>query len=228
MNATAKSDRNEAQQGGSEPLFSLLDVSKAYDGRRILNGISMAFPAGVFAVTGPNGCGKTTLLAVMAGIVSPDRGQITVAGHGFRDTSLAAKRSTAYLPDEPCIYPFLKGAEFLDLVAAVRGQGDLNAHGDMISAFGLRPHLDTRFSAMSLGTKRKFMLVSVLMHACPLLLLDEPSNALDVRSREYLVHALRLCRQHSCVILADHDELMLQEVSATRLRLDQGQLRTTS
>lgn len=210
---------SENPQPPAQYLLTLEGVTKSFGNHCVINDLSIGFSPGTFAVTGPNGCGKSTLLSVTAGILAPDRGRVVVDGTDMGKEPKSAKALIGYLPDEPCIYPFLKGTEFLNLVGAIRGTKDMNLCRDMLAGFGLHPYLDTRFSAMSLGTQRKFMLISVFMQALPVMLLDEPSNALDLGARDYLVKLIQSRRNTSCVILADHDYSLLQEVSAEHLHL---------
>lgn len=210
--------------GKDAPPVSLRHVTRGFGGRPVIRDITLDFTAGVFAITGPNGCGKSTLLAVMAGVLPADTGEVF-----FNDVSLTrhakkAKSLLAYLPDTPCIYPFLTGAEFLNLVFGIRRIPTPESCVEMLSAFGLQAYLDTRFADMSLGTQRKFMLTSVLAPACPVLLLDEPCNALDSAARTFLIQALKPRSPTRCTILADHDQRLLQATHATRMPMESGRL----
>lgn len=199
-------------------------VSKTFGNHRVLDALSFQFGQGVFAITGPNGCGKTTLLSVMAGIVVPNHGRVLVNSVDMGKDPTSAKALIGYLPDAPYIYPFLTGAEFLNLVAAIRSMKDMISCRGILEAFQLHPYLDTSFSAMSLGTQRKFMLTSVFMQPLPVLLLDEPSDALDTDSRNHIVTMIQERRATGSVILADHDQLLVQETASKILRLESGQL----
>lgn len=211
-------------QNFAQYLLILESITKSFGNRHVLNDISFRFGHGAFAIGGPNGCGKTTLLSVIAGIVTPDRGQILVNGVDMGKNPTSAKALIGYLPDEPCIYPFLKGVEFLNLVGAIRNVKDMSSCREILDVFRLHPYLDASFSSMSLGTQRKFMLTSVFMQPLPLLLLDEPSNALDTGSRDHLVRMIQAHGAASCTIMADHDQLLLQEIAAKNLRLEAGRL----
>lgn len=205
-------------------LASLRHATKRFGARPVLDEITADFNAGVFAITGPNGCGKSTLLAVMAGILPADEGEVFCGGISLSRHPQKAKSLLAYLPDTPCIYPFLTGGEFLNLVFGIRRMPNFVACGELLSAFGLQPYLETRFAELSLGTQRKFMLASVLAPRCPVLLLDEPGNALDSSSREYLIATVKTRSATDCVILADHDQLLLQETQARCLSIESGRL----
>lgn len=224
MSVKRVSVAGKAEPVGSVPTVTLEGVSKAFGGWLVLDGVRTEFTAGVHAIIGPNGCGKTTLLAIMAGLLTPDRGRVTLDGVDIHADPMRAKSLTAYLPDEPCIYPFLTGMEFLNLVAGIRGMQNLSAAYEMLTIFGLHDFERMRFADMSLGTKRKFMLVSVFMHPCPLVLLDEPSNALAPEPRVCLVKILALLGTTRCVIMADHDYPLLEDVGARQWRFDAGKL----
>ncbi|MDP3332497.1 MAG: ATP-binding cassette domain-containing protein [Methylococcaceae bacterium] len=90
-------------------------VNKAFGNKQILQNLSRHFSRGAFALRGPNGIGKTTLLSVLAGIVQPDAGEIWIAGHSLNGEGVAAKSQLSYVPDECPIYPFMTGRELLKI-----------------------------------------------------------------------------------------------------------------
>ncbi|MDB5955316.1 ATP-binding cassette domain-containing protein [Ramlibacter sp.] len=196
--------RGVARRMGERMVFRRLDF--AWDAPRML------------CVRAPNGAGKTTLLALLAGALAPDAGEILVQGHSLAAQPQAARRLLAYVPDDCPVYPFLTGREWLAFVQGLRGCDDSIAQ-ELLVALQLQSQLDVRFGAMSLGTARKFLLVSALMCATPVLLLDEPTNGLDAASFEVLREQLAQRAQRGLVVLTCHDIGQQQRLGAQPIEL---------
>jgi len=196
--------RGVARRMGDRLVFRRLDFS--WDAPRML------------CVRGVNGAGKTTLLALLAGALSPDAGDILVQGRSLAVPSQHARELLAYVPDDCPVYPFLTGREWLVFVQGLRRCDDAVAP-DLLARFGLQPQIDVRFGAMSLGTARKFLLVSALMAVAPVLLLDEPTNGLDAASFEVLREYLAQRAQQGLVVLTCHDVGQQQRLGAETVEL---------
>jgi ABC-2 type transport system ATP-binding protein len=158
-------------------------LAKSFGGRQAVSGLSLEVRAGeMFALLGPNGAGKTTALKMVAGLLRPDAGAIRIFGIDAAADPLAAKRITAWLPDEPLIYDRLTPWEHLDFVA---GLWDLPARDAEVRAEALLRRLDLwevrnqRCGSFSRGMKQKTALAAALLHQPRLLLLDEPLTGLD-------------------------------------------------
>ncbi|AOJ07926.1 hypothetical protein WS71_11930 [Burkholderia mayonis] len=153
---------------------------------------------------GPNGVGKSTLLAILAGALDPDRGNAFICGHPLNDDDLRGRACVGYMPDVRHIYPFMTGSDMLNLV---RGAKDLprTAGDDVVDGFLLNPHLRAAFGDMSEGTRRKFCIAAALIGDSPVLFLDEPTNGLDARSLEFLRAQLTQRSAAGCVLVATHD-----------------------
>lgn len=186
-------------------MIEIEDVAKRWPSRPLFHRLRYARrEPGVVCVRGPNGSGKSTLLALLAGAAPVDAGDIRLCGHSLVREREQALRHVAWVPDGCAVYPFLTGAEWLAFVRGARG-GDARDHADLVRGFGIEAHLGTRFEAMSLGTSRKFMLAAMLAQPAPVMLLDEPTNALDDRSLGMLHGLVRRLAERSLVILSCHD-----------------------
>ncbi|PUE53060.1 ABC transporter ATP-binding protein [Limnohabitans sp. 2KL-17] len=186
-------------------MLRFQDVSKTFGYRKVLDRMSHAFGHGLYALHGPNGVGKSTLLSILAGIQEPDAGEIEIAGHNLRRTPLAAKAALSYVPDECPIYPFMTGRELLEFVARAKGASidpDIEA---LVDSFALEPHLDSRYGQMSLGTQKKTLLAAAWIGRPTVMLMDEPSNGLDLATREVLMTRLRYMRERTLVLISTHD-----------------------
>lgn len=190
-------------------------IYKAYGAQRVLHGVSHHFSGGAFALRGPNGVGKSTLLAVLAGAEEADSGAIWIDGQPLRQLPVAAKARLAYAPDECPVYPFMRGRELLQFVAFARGCELAPEVMRIVSRCGLDPHLDTRFGDMSLGTQKKMMLAAAWIGDPVVMLLDEPSNGLDAAARVALAELLKARAERGVVLISTHDDEFARAVGAS-------------
>ncbi|MBW0446968.1 ABC transporter ATP-binding protein [bacterium M00.F.Ca.ET.228.01.1.1] len=189
-------------------------LGKSFASRTIFSGIDLALTSGVYALSGKNGCGKSTLLKLLAGVVPPDRGTIVVDGHDLARAEANAKRSIGYMPDSEAFYDFVTPAALWQLIARARGvAGD---EGRMLaSRLGLSSYVDQPLGALSQGTRRKAFLVGAFIGTPPVILLDEPSNALDAAAHAELYRLVNGA-SNSVVLMSTHD---VKLTAATQARL---------
>ena len=194
-------------------------VARRMGGRTLFRRLDFQWQApDMLCVRGANGTGKTTLLALLAGALAPDKGDIRVQGHSLVDAPQQARSCLAYVPDDCPVYPFLSGREWLAFVQGLRPCDQVLAR-DLLAALQLTAHLDVRFGALSLGTARKFLLLSALMCTTPVLLLDEPTNGLDAASFEVLrAHLVERART-GLVVLTCHDVVQQERLGARTVEL---------
>ena len=136
----------------------------------------------LYALLGPNGAGKTTTLRMVAGLLAPDAGTISVFGINARTDPLAAKRIVAWLPDDPLLYDKLTPLEYLEFVAGLWGIDAATAAGraeELLRQLDLWAQRDARCETFSRGMKQKAALAGALIHDPRLLILDEPLTGLD-------------------------------------------------
>ncbi|MDX2159175.1 MAG: ABC transporter ATP-binding protein [Hyphomicrobiaceae bacterium] len=168
---------------GSVPGLLLSDVAKSFGAKQAVAGIDLILPRGeLYALLGPNGAGKTTTLRMIAGLLRPDRGSISIFGIDALADPIAARRVTAWLPDEPMLYDKLTPLEYLEFVA---GLWDIDARvaerraGELIEVLDLVPHAHARCEGFSRGMKQKVALAGALIHDPSLIMLDEPLTGID-------------------------------------------------
>lgn len=195
----------------SSLFCSGMDV--AYAHRPVLRDVSLALGKGVHGLWGANGSGKSTLLRVLSGAARPDRGMVSIAGHDLDRDPVAARARLAYVPDEAPLYPFMTGHDLMALCAWARKAPALSP--DLIDGFGLIPHMNKRYDALSLGTRRKMLIVSAFIGAPDVILMDEPGNGLDAASHDFFTALLRGTGRQACVLISTHDASFLEALGAT-------------
>jgi len=182
----------------------------------------------LYALLGPNGAGKTTTLRMIAGLLPPDCGSIAIFGIDALADPVAAKRVTAWLPDEPMIYDKLSPLEYLEFVAGLWGvereRAERNAE-DLLEVLELSAHRHARCEGFSRGMKQKVALAGALIHDPSLIMLDEPLTGLDAaiarQVKDLLVARMRV---GATIILTTHI-LEVAERLADRIGIvDHGRL----
>lgn len=161
-----------------------------------------------YALLGPNGAGKTTTLRMVAGLLKPDAGSISVLGIDALKEPIAAKQIMAWVSDEPMIYDKLTPLEYLEFVAGLWGRKATvsdNAARDLLASLGLEPHIDERCEGFSKGMRQKVALAGALIHDPQLIILDEPLTGLDAVSARHVKGLLQArVRAGSTVIMTTH------------------------
>lgn len=179
------------------PAFEVENLCKTYKGahKPALDHVTLSIPRGViFGMLGPNGAGKTTLLSILCGLLRPSSGQVRVDGRDVRQEAKCIKRVLGVVPQEPAIYPTLTARENLAYFGRMQGlSGDrLKTRiracleiGDLVAI------ADQPVGHFSGGFKRRLNLVIGLIHEPQLLILDEPTVAIDPQSRHFIHQRLR-------------------------------------
>ena len=179
------------------PISFALEISglvKRFD-RPAVDGLDLKVRTGEFyALLGPNGAGKTTTLRMIAGLLRPDAGTISVAGIDALADPVAAKRVMAWVSDEPMIYDKLTPREYLEFVAGLWGIAPALAEERtqvLLSWLDLAPHADERCEGFSKGMRQKVALAGALVHDPRVIILDEPLTGLDAGSARQVKSVLR-------------------------------------
>jgi ABC-2 type transport system ATP-binding protein len=167
------------------PALAITGLSKSFD-RPVVEGLDLTVEAGEFyALLGPNGAGKTTILRMVAGLLQPDRGDISIFGIDARRDPVAAKQIVAWVSDEPMVYDRLTPLEYLEFVAGlwqVEPRLAETRANELIDWLGLRPHANELCGGFSKGMLQKVALAGALVHDPKLIILDEPLTGLDAGS----------------------------------------------
>lgn len=193
-----------------------MEISKSYNGRRVVDNVTVRVEQGeVVGLLGPNGAGKTTTLRMIYGLVRPDGGSIKVDGHDVISDRLAAQTRLGVLPDHSGLYQRLTPREHIRYFGELQGmpgqelETRIRALLDILDLNGIA---DRRVAGFSHGERTKVALSRALVHNPQNILLDEPTNGLDVNSTRVVRDVIRrLKAQNRCVLFSSH---VMQEVSA--------------
>jgi ABC-2 type transport system ATP-binding protein len=190
------------------PALEIRGLAKHYE-RPAVNGLDLRVEAGEFyALVGPNGAGKTTTLRMVAGLIAPDGGDISVHGIDALREPVAAKQIIGWISDEPMIYDKLTPFEYLEFVAGLWGidaeEAERRAH-ELFGWLGLAPHAHERCEGFSKGMRQKVALAGGLVHEPRLIILDEPLTGLDAGAARQVKHVLReRIRGGATVVMTTH------------------------
>lgn len=190
-------------------MLRIEHFTKTYGSKKAVDDLSLHIrPGEIYGFIGHNGAGKTTTLKACCGILPFDQGEIFVDGVSIRRDPLACKQVIAYIPDNPDLYEFLTGIQFLNFIADVYQiprrdrEARIRRWGDM---FQLTGDLAQPVSAYSHGMKQKLALIAALLHQPRLLLMDEPFVGLDPAASHLLKGAMReLCGQGAAIFFSTH------------------------
>lgn len=199
------------------------NVFKKYGNHIVFENFSYHFEFDIHVVTGKNGKGKTTLLKMLSGAESFDKGSIVFNGENLQKNSVAYKKNISYVPDKLMIYPFLTGQEFLSMIAKIK-LGISNIKNDtninnLIEKLNLRSHLHKKLGEMSLGNQKKSMIVASLLSDTDIIIMDEPTNGLDELSRNFLIDYFIKNKLKKIIIISTHDKEFVKQLDANIISL---------
>ncbi|MFA9217041.1 MAG: ABC transporter ATP-binding protein [Sphingomonadaceae bacterium] len=187
--------------------IQISNVEKRYQSLQALGGVSLNIEEGeFFGLLGPNGAGKTTLISIIAGLIRPDAGSVTIHGHDVSRDFRAARRKLGVVPQELVFDPFFTVRETLRLQSGYFGLGNNDAWIDeVMHNLDLTNKADTNMRALSGGMKRRVLVAQALVHKPPVIVLDEPTAGVDVELRQTLWKFIsRLNREGHTVVLTTH------------------------
>jgi ABC-2 type transport system ATP-binding protein len=199
----------DPRQEVSTALVFVDRVVKSFGPKIALRNISFFVPAGqICGLLGPNGAGKTTLFRLLMGILKATEGRLLVDGRDAFEERVEVKRLIGFLPDEPVFYSYLSGREVLELSAAMHG---LDVHATMdriaplIAKLRLAEDIHNYAEDYSRGMKKKLGLLLAMLHEPKLLVLDEPTNGLDVESTHLFYDLIfETAKQGTTVLFSTH------------------------
>ena len=208
-------------------MIEVESFSKLYGDLRAVQSLSFTVRSGeVVGLVGPNGAGKTTTLRSIAGIVHPTEGSIRVAGHDLARDPVAAKRSLAFIPDEPQLFEYLTVEEHLRFVGRLYGVADAPTRiPDLLAELELGGKRRALPGELSRGMRQKLAIACGLLHDPEALLFDEPLTGLDpVGIRKMKATIMQRAEAGSAVLLSSHLLHLVEELCDRVLILLDGRM----
>lgn len=210
-------------------MIEVRNLVKSYASREVLCDVSFTIgPGEAAAYLGPNGAGKSTTVKIIAGLLSPDAGSVTIAGHDIVAEPLAAKSRIGYVPDDARLYESLTPAEYFSLVAELyhlpREQAAERIN-QMAGAFEITNVLGRAIETLSRGQRQKVLLIAALLHDPDVLLLDEPLNGLDINSGLALRGIIEgLLKRGKTILFCSHILELVERLCGRTIVIHQGKV----
>jgi ABC-2 type transport system ATP-binding protein len=169
-----------------EPVVSFEAVDFSYGAGEVLHGLSFKMWRGeIVGLLGPNGAGKTTTIKIVAGILAPGSGRVSVCGLPLPEQAVSVKERIGYVPEAAVLFDSLTGQEFLELNGRLHGVAEETLQSriaSILDAFGLTSDRVGRLDTYSKGMRQKILIAAALLHNPDLVVLDEPLSGLDVNA----------------------------------------------
>lgn len=207
----------------NQPVIVLQDLVKFFGRFAALRGISQSFARGkLYVVVGDNGAGKSTLLRVVAGLMEPSQGSVTLLGSSkIRDVA----HRMGYMGHAPLLYDELNGMENLRYFAGLYGITDDAVCQAAMQQVGLDPELERRVGQYSQGMRQRLSLARAVLHDPELMLLDEPFSNVDVRSAHDMAAILgRVRDQGKTIFVVTHQAPLMEPVADEFVQMAAGQI----
>ena len=190
-------------------MLNIQHLTKAYGDKKAVDDLSLHIaPGEIYGFIGHNGAGKTTTLKSIVGILQFDSGEITIDGISIKADPLACKRKIAYIPDNPDLYEFMTGIQYLNFIADIFGvsandrQRRIRKYADL---FELTDDLAQSIAAYSHGMKQKLAIISAWIHEPRLVIMDEPFVGLDPKASHLLKSMMReKCDMGGAIFFSTH------------------------
>ena len=190
-------------------ILRIEHLTKSYGNKKAVDDLSLTIQSGdLFGFIGHNGAGKTTAIRSAVGVLDFEQGTITVDGHSLQDEPLACKQVIAYLPDNPDLYDYLTGIQYLSFIADIFNVSKLEREeriADYAGRLELTASLGDLIGSYSHGMKQKLALISAFLHKPRLLVLDEPFVGLDPSAAFRLKEMMKeMCDQGGAIFFSTH------------------------
>ena len=190
-------------------MLQIQHLTKAYGDKKAVDDLSLHIaPGEIYGFIGHNGAGKTTTLKSVAGIQAFDEGEILISGVSLQADPLRCKRQMAYIPDNPDLYEFMTGIQYLNFIAdvfAVEADVRQERIRKYAELFELTSDLGQPIAAYSHGMKQKLAIISAWIHEPKLILMDEPFVGLDPKASHLLKGMMReLCDRGGAIFFSTH------------------------
>ena len=190
-------------------MLDIKNLTKTYGDKKAVDNLTLHIaPGEICGFIGHNGAGKTTTLKSVAGILQFDEGEITIGGRFVKTEPLECKRQIAYIPDNPDIYEFMTGIQYLNFIADIFGINEMKRKERIekyAQLFELTDDLTAAVASYSHGMKQKLAVISAWIHNPKLIIMDEPFVGLDPKAAHLLKDMMKeACSEGSAIFFSTH------------------------
>ena len=190
-------------------MLRIENLTKIYGSKKAVDGLSLRIqPGEIYGFIGHNGAGKTTTIKSVAGILQFDQGEILIDGMSIKEKPLECKKIMAYIPDNPDLYEFMTGIQYLNFVGDVYGVSSSERAeliGRYAKEFGIEDSLAMGVSGYSHGMKQKLAIIAALIHKPRLVIIDEPFVGLDPKESHQLKEIMHeICSAGGAIFFSTH------------------------
>ena len=190
-------------------MLDIKNLTKTYGDKKAVDNLTLHIaPREICGFIGHNGAGKTTTLKSVAGILQFDEGEITIGGRSVKTEPLECKRQIAYIPDNPDIYEFMTGIQYLNFIADIFGINEMKRKERIekyAQLFELTDDLTAAVASYSHGMKQKLAVISAWIHNPKLIIMDEPFVGLDPKAAHLLKEMMKeACSEGSAIFFSTH------------------------
>ena len=208
-------------------MLEAISLTKRYASIPAVQEVSFCLQAGqVLGCLGPNGSGKSTTVKMLTGLLDPTHGQVRFHGEDIRKNLVGYRKRLGYVPEEPNLYPYLSGREYLEMVGTLRAMhaSELRQKIDaLLELFALYTHRHSSIASYSKGMRQRILLIAALMDNPEILIFDEPLSGLDVTSALVLKNLIRtLGEQGRAIFYCSHVLEVVEQVCSHLLILRKG------
>jgi len=210
-------------------MLEARELTKRFPGVIAVRNVSFALrPGEILGYLGPNGSGKTTTVGMLTGLVEPTTGHVLFEGRDIASDLVEFRRHIGYVPEEPYLYPFLSGREYLQLVGRLREipervlEKKITA---MLELFSLGHEADLGIGSYSKGMKQKVLIIAALLHDPDILIFDEPLSGLDVTAAMVFRHLVKqLGAAGKTILYSSHVLEVVEKLCSNVIVLYRGQV----
>lgn len=207
-------------------FLEITDISKKIGEDNVLSGITLSMEKGkIYGLQGKNGCGKSMLMRVICGLVLPSSGEVKIDGKTL-GKDISFPQSVGVFIEKPGFLDSYSGFKNLLMLASIKGNVGGTEIKEVLKRVGLQDVMYKKYRKYSLGMKQKLGIAAAIMEKPDLIILDEPSNALDQKSEEVLWQIVREEKERGAlIIISCHTAEVLEKVSDEIFKMDMGQIK---
>jgi len=210
-------------------MLEAVHLAKRYSSIPAVHDLSFTLrPGQVLGCLGPNGSGKSTTVKMLTGLLEPTRGTVLFNGRSIQEDLTGYRARLGYVPEEPNLYPYLTGWEYLELVGTLRGmgRGDLYVKIDsLLELFSLHPARHVSIGTYSKGMRQRILIIAAIMHDPEIFIFDEPLSGLDVTSALIFKNVVQtLGKQGKLVFYCSHVLEVVEKICTDVLILREGEV----